>query len=155
MLISLSFWREKSSPVHAPFFIKILFFFVGKKIRALKGLQMVVQSIGRSLPDMGNILLLLFIVMFIFSVVAVDLFGSDPLLDRRFGSIPKCMFSLYVLMTMVFFFYDLIINFSFFIYYYFEGEWDVCGLSLIQSLTKKNTPQRARVLLTYPNQLGK
>lgn len=48
---------------------------------------MVVQTIMRSLPDMANILALLMIVMFIFSVIAVDTFGEG--VPDRFGTIPS------------------------------------------------------------------
>ena len=57
----------------------------------------VVQTIIRSLPDMANILALLLIVNFIFSVIGVDMFGKQ--LPQYFGSIGECMFTLFVLMT--------------------------------------------------------
>jgi uncharacterized membrane protein YgcG len=68
-----------------------------RSISALKGLQVVVQTIVHSLPDMLNILCLLFIVNFIFSVIAVDLFGKS--VPQYFGSISDSLFSLFILMT--------------------------------------------------------
>ena len=48
-----------------------------KSIRMVRGLQMIVSTVFRSLPDMGNIFLLLGIVMFIFAVAGVNIFGHD------------------------------------------------------------------------------
>lgn len=48
-----------------------------KSIRMVRGLQMIVSTVFRSLPDMGNIFMLLGIVMFIFAVAGVNIFGHD------------------------------------------------------------------------------
>lgn len=68
-----------------------------RSISVLKGLQIVVQTIIRSLPDMANILALLLIVMFIFSVIGVDIFAAA--LPEHFGSISDTMFTLFIFMT--------------------------------------------------------
>eukprot|EP00736_Rhodelphis_marinus_P007393 Rmarinus@m.11310 len=68
-----------------------------RSISVLRGLQTIVQTIIRSLPDMGNIFMLLSIVMFIFSVVGVTIFGQD--IPEYFGSLHMNMFSLFIMLT--------------------------------------------------------
>ena len=68
-----------------------------KSIRMVRGLQMIVSTVFRSLPDMGNIFLLLGIVMFIFAVAGVNIFGHD--LPARFGSLHRAMYTLFIALT--------------------------------------------------------
>jgi hypothetical protein len=58
---------------------------------------MVVQTVVESLPDMANIVLLLLIVMFVFSIVGLELFATK--VPDHFGSLSYAMFSLFVCMT--------------------------------------------------------
>eukprot|EP00002_Diphylleia_rotans_P013788 TRINITY_DN2684_c0_g1_i2.p1 TRINITY_DN2684_c0_g1~~TRINITY_DN2684_c0_g1_i2.p1 ORF type:complete len:677 (+),score=155.07 TRINITY_DN2684_c0_g1_i2:55-2085(+) len=68
-----------------------------RSISALQGLQVIINTIMQSLPDMGNIMALLGIVMFIFSVVGVDVFGET--LPDDFGTISLTMFTLFKYLT--------------------------------------------------------
>lgn len=68
-----------------------------KSIRMVRGLQMIVSTVFRSLPDMGNIFMLLGIVMFIFAVAGVNIFGHD--LPARFGSLHRAMYTLFIALT--------------------------------------------------------
>jgi hypothetical protein len=68
-----------------------------KSIRMVRGLQMIVSTVFRSLPDMGNIFMLLGIVMFIFAVAGVNIFGHD--LPARFGSLHQAMYTLFIALT--------------------------------------------------------
>jgi hypothetical protein len=68
-----------------------------KSIRMVRGLQMIVSTVFRSLPDMGNIFMLLGIVMFIFAVAGVNVFGRD--LPARFGSLHQAMYTLFIALT--------------------------------------------------------
>jgi cation channel sperm-associated protein 4 len=68
-----------------------------KSIRMVRGLQMIVNTVFRSLPDMAYIFLLLAIVMFIFAVAGVNIFGPDAPL--RFGSLPRAMYTLFIALT--------------------------------------------------------
>ncbi|KAI9144928.1 Ion transport protein-domain-containing protein [Paraphysoderma sedebokerense] len=68
-----------------------------RSISALNGMYTVLQTIMRSLPDMANIVLLLLIVMFIFAVVGVTIFGS--ILPERFGDLGSNMFTLFIIIT--------------------------------------------------------
>eukprot|EP01135_Chromosphaera_perkinsii_P005989 Nk52_evm3s377 gene=Nk52_evmTU3s377 len=68
-----------------------------RSVGALHGLQMIVQTIVRSVPDMANIIFLLGIIMFIFAVVGVTLFRQKVAQD--WGSLPAAMFSLFICIT--------------------------------------------------------
>jgi hypothetical protein len=63
----------------------------------VRSLQAIVQMMLKSLPDMGNVVLLLVIVMFIFSVVGIDLFSET--VPKHFADIPTCFFTLFVAIT--------------------------------------------------------
>ncbi|KAI8809047.1 Ion transport protein-domain-containing protein [Cladochytrium replicatum] len=67
-----------------------------RSINQLAGLQNVVQTILESIPDILNISVLLLLVMFIWSVVGVTLFGS--VLDE-WGDLGKAMFMLWIALT--------------------------------------------------------
>eukprot|EP01112_Ceratiomyxa_fruticulosa_P019490 TRINITY_DN638_c0_g1_i2.p1 TRINITY_DN638_c0_g1~~TRINITY_DN638_c0_g1_i2.p1 ORF type:complete len:539 (-),score=111.62 TRINITY_DN638_c0_g1_i2:122-1738(-) len=68
-----------------------------RSFSALPGLQVIVQTFVQSIPDVANILVLLFIVLFIFSVFGVTLFSdSVPL---YFSTLPQSMFTLFIYLT--------------------------------------------------------
>ncbi|KAL0222161.1 hypothetical protein RCL1_002015 [Eukaryota sp. TZLM3-RCL] len=69
-----------------------------RSISILQGLQVIVQTILKSLPDMANIAGLLLIVMFIWSVIGVSLFGTD--VPEHFGTIGEAMFTCFIMLTM-------------------------------------------------------
>eukprot|EP01051_Picozoa_sp_SAG22_P001330 SAG22_NODE_51_length_24458_cov_19.853161_10_plen_470_part_00 len=68
-----------------------------RSIRMVRGLQMIVNTVFRSLPDMGNIFMLMGIVMYIFAIVGVTLFKDY--VPQHFGSLPLAMYTLYVALT--------------------------------------------------------
>ncbi|KAI9190383.1 Cation channel sperm-associated protein 4 [Blastocladiella emersonii ATCC 22665] len=68
-----------------------------RSISALSGMYTVLQVVARSIPDMLNITLLLFILMFIFAVVGVTLFGT--VYPERFGDLGTALFFLFILVT--------------------------------------------------------
>lgn len=68
-----------------------------RSIRMVRGLQMIVNTVFRSLPDMGNIFMLMGIVMYIFAIVGVTLFKDY--VPYHFGSLPLAMYTLYVALT--------------------------------------------------------
>lgn len=69
-----------------------------RSISALRPLQLVVQTIIQSLPDMANILLLLIIFMFIFAVIGVSFFEDES--PKYFGNLQTAMFSLFICITL-------------------------------------------------------
>ena len=64
---------------------------------ALKTLQVVVNTFLQSLVELMNIVLLTFIVMFIFAVVGVQMFGQ--IAPQHFGSLPFNLYTLWVCIT--------------------------------------------------------
>jgi hypothetical protein len=68
-----------------------------RSISALQGLQVIVQTVLTSVPDMGNILMLLGIVAFIFSVIGISIFGTA--LPQHFGDLGVAMFTLFIAVT--------------------------------------------------------
>ncbi|KAK2568174.1 Cation channel sperm-associated protein 4 [Acropora cervicornis] len=62
-----------------------------RSISSLPGLQIVVQTILQSIPDMANIVLLLVIIMLVFSVIAVTLFRD--VVPMYFGNLSSCILS--------------------------------------------------------------
>ncbi len=64
---------------------------------ALQGPQIIVQMIIRSLPDIANIVALLLMCMFVFSVVGVTIFGD--VVPEHFGNLTENMFTLFILTT--------------------------------------------------------
>ncbi|KAL5271336.1 hypothetical protein ACHWQZ_G001839 [Mnemiopsis leidyi] len=69
-----------------------------RSISALRPLQLVVQTIIQSLPDMANIILLLVIFMFVFAVIGVSLFALDS--PHYFGNLETAMFTLFICITL-------------------------------------------------------
>lgn len=69
-----------------------------RSISALRPLQLVVQTIIQSLPDMANILLLLMIFMFVFAVIGVSLFANIS--PKYFGNLETTMFTLFICVTL-------------------------------------------------------
>ncbi|KAI8621168.1 Ion transport protein-domain-containing protein [Chytriomyces sp. MP71] len=70
-----------------------------RSISILNGLQVVVQTIIDSVPDMMNITLLLLVIMFIWAVVGVTLFGT--ILPESFGDLGSSMFTLFIMTTQI------------------------------------------------------
>ncbi|KAI8829508.1 Ion transport protein-domain-containing protein [Chytriomyces cf. hyalinus JEL632] len=70
-----------------------------RSITILNGLQVVVQTILDSIPDMLNVTLLLLVIMFIWAVVGVTLFSS--VLPDYFGDLGSTMFTLFVMATQI------------------------------------------------------
>ncbi|XP_073235097.1 cation channel sperm-associated protein 4-like [Porites lutea] len=68
-----------------------------RSISSLPGLQIVVQTILQSVPDMANIVLLLVIIMLVFSVIGVTLFRD--VVPKYFGNLSSSMFYLFVCLT--------------------------------------------------------
>eukprot|EP00698_Gefionella_okellyi_P003751 TRINITY_DN13490_c0_g1_i1.p1 TRINITY_DN13490_c0_g1~~TRINITY_DN13490_c0_g1_i1.p1 ORF type:complete len:539 (-),score=91.33 TRINITY_DN13490_c0_g1_i1:148-1764(-) len=68
-----------------------------RSISILNGLQIVVASVIRSLPDMGNVVLLMLLIMFIFSVLGVSLFAAAA--PALFGNMALAMYSLFICIT--------------------------------------------------------
>ncbi|XP_063962472.1 cation channel sperm-associated protein 4-like [Lytechinus pictus] len=68
-----------------------------RSVSALAGLSVVVQTIFQSIPDMSNIAFLLLILMVVFSVVGVYLFGDE--FPAHFGNLQTAMFTLFICVT--------------------------------------------------------
>jgi voltage-gated sodium channel len=69
-----------------------------KLVRALPRLQILVGAILRSIPSMGFVALLLFLVFYIYAVAGTFLFGAnDPI---HFGTLPTSMLSLFRAVTL-------------------------------------------------------
>ncbi|CAB3990743.1 cation channel sperm-associated 4-like [Paramuricea clavata] len=69
-----------------------------RSISSLPGLQIVVQTILQSIPDMANIVLLLVIIMLVFSVIGITLFRDS--LPEQFSNLSTAMFSLFICLTL-------------------------------------------------------
>ncbi|XP_019345807.1 cation channel sperm-associated protein 4 isoform X1 [Alligator mississippiensis] len=63
----------------------------------VKGLARMIRVILRSIPDMFNIMVLLFVIMLVFSVFGVMLFGN--LVPEHFGNLGKALYSLFICLT--------------------------------------------------------
>ncbi|KAI9350241.1 hypothetical protein BDR26DRAFT_852066 [Obelidium mucronatum] len=70
-----------------------------RSISILNGLQVVVQTILDSTPDMISIILLLLAIMFIWAVVGVTLFGT--VIPTAYGDLQTTMFTLFVMITQI------------------------------------------------------
>ncbi|XP_046851868.1 cation channel sperm-associated protein 4-like [Xenia sp. Carnegie-2017] len=69
-----------------------------RSISSLPGLQIVVQTILQSIPDMANIVLLLVIIMLVFSVIGITLFRET--MPENFNNLSSAMFSLFICLTL-------------------------------------------------------
>lgn len=65
---------------------------------AVPKMRFVVESLGRSLPGLGSIGLLLLLFFYVFAVMATKLFGAS--FPQWFGSLWASMFSLFQIMTL-------------------------------------------------------
>uniref|UniRef100_A0A7M4E462 Cation channel sperm associated 4 n=1 Tax=Crocodylus porosus TaxID=8502 RepID=A0A7M4E462_CROPO len=63
----------------------------------VRGLARMIRVILCSIPDMFNIMLLLFAIMLVFSVFGVTLFGN--LVPEHFGNLGKALYSLFICLT--------------------------------------------------------
>lgn len=68
-----------------------------RSISGLQGLSLVVQTVLQSLPDMFNIALVLCIILIVFAVAGITLFGQE--IPNYFGDLGKAMFSLFICVT--------------------------------------------------------
>ena len=68
-----------------------------RSISAFQGLQIVIHTIWHSIPDMANIAALLLIVMLIFSIIGVSIFGEIS--PKDFGNLWRAWFTLYICLT--------------------------------------------------------
>jgi len=68
-----------------------------RSISGLQGLSLVVQTVIQSLPDMFNIAVVLCIILLVFAVVGITLFGKD--IPKYFGNPEKAMFTLFICVT--------------------------------------------------------
>uniref|UniRef100_A0A8C0GWE0 Cation channel sperm associated 4 n=1 Tax=Chelonoidis abingdonii TaxID=106734 RepID=A0A8C0GWE0_CHEAB len=63
----------------------------------VKGLARMIRVILQSIPDMANIMALLFVIMLVFSVFGVTLFGN--LVPMHFGNLGAALYSLFICLT--------------------------------------------------------
>ncbi|XP_070805899.1 cation channel sperm-associated protein 4 [Pituophis catenifer annectens] len=63
----------------------------------VSGLARMIQVILQSIPDMANIMILLFAIMLVFSVFGVTLFGT--LVPKHFGNLGTALYSLFICIT--------------------------------------------------------
>ena len=71
---------------------------VARLVTHLRGLQHIIDAAVRSFPVVGNVLVLLGVIFYLFGVVAVHLFGeNDPL---HFGNLQRSLLSLLRVATM-------------------------------------------------------
>ncbi|KAG8143197.1 hypothetical protein E2320_000455 [Naja naja] len=63
----------------------------------VSGLARMIQVILKSIPDMANIMILLFAIMLVFSVFGVTLFGT--LVPKHFGNLGTALYSLFICIT--------------------------------------------------------
>ena len=67
-------------------------------VKALPRLRLIVDALLRSLPSFGWIMLLLFLLLYVYSVMGVSLFGeNDP---DRFGALWKSMLTMFGILTL-------------------------------------------------------
>ncbi len=107
-----AFWRDPWS-VFDFFVIAISLAAVGSSVAVLRALRVlrvlhllsvvprlrrVVQTLLHSLPGIGSITLLLALLIYVFSVMATELFGHE--FPEWFGTIGKSMFTLFQIMTL-------------------------------------------------------
>ncbi|XP_075460082.1 cation channel sperm-associated protein 4-like isoform X3 [Ascaphus truei] len=71
---------------------------VVKLCTLIPGLSLMLQVIFRSVPEMGNIMSLLLIIMLVFSVFGVTMFGS--LVPEYFDNIASCLYYLFTCVTL-------------------------------------------------------
>ena len=67
-------------------------------VSAVPSLRRVVDGLGRALPGMGSVFLLILIIYYIAAVIATKLFG--PGFPEWFGSLPVTAFTLFQIMTL-------------------------------------------------------
>ncbi len=67
-------------------------------LKSIPRLRLIIESLVKSFPSIGWIVVLLFIVFYIYSVVGVNLFGEAY--PVYFGDIPKSFFTLFQIMTL-------------------------------------------------------
>ena len=68
-----------------------------RSISGLQGLSLVVQTVIKSLPDMLKIALVLCIILLVFAVAGITLFGDE--IPQYFGHLGLAMFSLFICVT--------------------------------------------------------
>lgn len=69
-----------------------------RSVSFIKSLQVIVSTLLSSLPAMGSVMSLLFLVMYIFAIIGVSLYAE--VLPERFGRIDVSLFSLFQMLTL-------------------------------------------------------
>ena len=69
-----------------------------RAISFLKNLQLIIDMFIRSIPALGSILFLISIIMYVFAIIGVNLFGN--VLPHQYGTIGKAVFTLFQLITL-------------------------------------------------------
>jgi voltage-gated sodium channel len=67
---------------------------------AVAAMRSVVEALLKALPGMGAIVAVLGVVFYVAAIVATQLFGRDPALTERFGSIFDSAYTLFRVMTL-------------------------------------------------------
>jgi voltage-gated sodium channel len=67
---------------------------------AVAAMRSVVEALLKALPGMGAIVAVLGVVFYVAAIVATQLFGRDPVLSERFGSIFDSAYTLFRVMTL-------------------------------------------------------
>jgi len=68
-----------------------------KIISSVNTFEMIISSIGKALPDIAWISLLIFIMFYVYAIIGVNEFGND--FPDWFGTIPKAFYSLFIALT--------------------------------------------------------
>ncbi|GKT32254.1 Cation channel sperm-associated protein 4 like protein [Aduncisulcus paluster] len=68
-----------------------------RSITILQGLQIIVETVFKSVPSMVNVLLMIVLVMFIFSIVGVTVLAAD--IPEYFASLSDAFYSCFTLLT--------------------------------------------------------
>ena len=73
--------------------------FKSNALSVVAGLQIIVNTIVDSAPDMANMSILLLVLMYIYSIIGVALFAE--VVPSAFGDIGKTMFTLFITFTQI------------------------------------------------------
>lgn len=89
-------WLPITGPLHILRTLRIL-----RTIRLVKTipkLRMIIESLIRSIPSIGWIIVLLFMIFYIFAVIGTDMYSDD--FPEYFGDLGKSFFTLFQVMTL-------------------------------------------------------
>ena len=79
--------------------LRVLRPFKSNALSVVAGLQIVVNTIVDSVPDMVNMVILLLVLMYIYSIIGVALFAD--VVPSAFADIGKTMFTLFITFTQI------------------------------------------------------